>query len=261
MHGFPGISGGKPGFQDHEFQPILLISQQGTAGAMKLNSNELWFGPLFRIAGYGLLALSLIDIINIFAPPLRIVDPNWQFQTVANLVERAAVPLLGLVLVFSAETNPRIFKYLCWASLVVGVLFLLLVPLGITSSINIDGGNKNQLTQINDQASKIQQVQNRINQAKTPEQVNSILASLSPQGRPPQINNAQQVDQVKNQLLSTIAQGQRSVTQAKANLESRRSALLKNAIRYCLGAVISGVVFLSIWGRTRKALKSIRQRG
>lgn len=225
---------------------------------MKLNSNELWFGPLFRIAGYGLLALSLLDIINIFVPS-RFGNPAWEFQTVTNLVERAAVPLLGLVLVFSAETNFRIFKFLCWASLVVGVLFLLLVPLGISSSWRIDQQNQRQVSaQVSKQTEQIEQLQNLLNQAKTPEQINSILAQLNPQRRPPQINNPQEV---KNRLLSDIAQARKTVTaQANANQANARTALVRNALKSCLGAVISGIVFLSIWGRTRKALKSSRQR-
>jgi len=38
-------------------------------------------------------------------------DPGWEFQIVRNLVERAPVPLLGLVLVFVGEKNLHIFKF------------------------------------------------------------------------------------------------------------------------------------------------------
>lgn len=226
---------------------------------MKLNSNELWFGPLFRIAGYGLLALSLIDIIDIFVPS-RFGNPGWEFQVVRSLVERAAVPLLGVVLLFSAETSIRIFKFLCWASLVVGVLFLLLVPLGISSSWRIDQQNQRQTTaQINQQTAQIQQVQKVLSQAKTPEEITSILARLNPQRRPPAINNLQEA---KSQLLSNIAQAEKTVrAQAEANQANARGALIRNALKSCFGAVVSSVVFLSIWGKTRKALKVTRQRG
>jgi len=62
----------------------------------------------FRIAGYGLLGLSLFDIIDILS---HFGDPGWEFQIVRNLVERAPVPLLGLVLVFVGEKNLHIFKF------------------------------------------------------------------------------------------------------------------------------------------------------
>lgn len=91
------------------------------------NSNEWSFGPLFRIAGYALLVLSLLDLIEMFVP-LRFTDPAWEFQLVNNLVERVPVPLLGLVLVLVGEQSFRIFKFLSWACLVVGLLFLLVVP-------------------------------------------------------------------------------------------------------------------------------------
>ena len=129
------------------------------------NSNELWFGPLFRIAGYALLVLSVFDIIEIFVP-LRFEDPVWEFQMARSLVERAPVPLLGLVLVLAGEKSKRIFKFLSWASLVVGVLFILLVPLGVSSSVRIDQQNQQQLTsQLNQQTTQIQQLRNVVSKA------------------------------------------------------------------------------------------------
>jgi preprotein translocase subunit SecF len=203
--------------------------------------------------------LSLIDIINTFVPS-RFGNPAWEFQVVGSLVERAAVPLLGLVLVLSAETSVRIFKFLCWASLVVGVLFLLLVPLGISSSWRIDQQNQRQIsTQINQQTAQIQQLQNLLSQANTAEEITSILARLNPQRRPPAINNPQEV---KSRLLSDIAQAQKTVrAQAQANQAQQRQALVRNALKWCIGAVVASVVFFSIWGKTRKALKVTRQRG
>jgi len=59
-------------------------------------------------------------------------DPGWEFQIVRNLVERAPVPLLGLVLVFVGKFAD--FQVFILGKFVAGVLFVLLVPLGVSST-------------------------------------------------------------------------------------------------------------------------------
>lgn len=226
---------------------------------MKSNSNEWWFSPLFRVAGYALLILSLFDIIDIFIPS-RFTDPVWEFQMVRNLVERAPVPLLGLVLVLAAEKSSRIVKFLSWVSLVVGVLFLLLIPLGISSSWRLAQQNQQQVnTQLTQQTAQLQQVQNVLSKATTAQEINSVLSRLNPQGRPPAINNPQQV---KSRLLSQLAEAKnRAQAEAQASRASARLILVKNALKSLLGALVSGVVFLTIWRKSRRMLRVSRHGG
>lgn len=224
----------------------------------QLNSNEWWFFPLFRVAGYALLALSLIDIIYIFVPP-RFTDPAWEFQMAVNLVERAPVPLLGLVLVFSSEKNSQILKFLSWASLVVGVLFVLLVPFGISSSVRLDQQNQFRISaQLNQQAAPVKQLKDQLTKATTDNDVEQVLRSLNPQAPVQNINNPQQV---KSRLLAEIAQAEKKANaQVEANRTNARQPLIKNAIKSLLGAAVSGAVFLLIWSQTSKILKVNRQR-
>ena len=85
------------------------------------NSNEeFWFSPLLRIAGYVLLALSLLDIISIFILP-GFTNPAWEFQMASHLVERSPVPLIGLVFLLIGEKNFKIFKFLSRAALIAGI--------------------------------------------------------------------------------------------------------------------------------------------
>lgn len=213
------------------------------------NSNEAWFGPLFLIAGYALLALSLLDIIDIFVPP-SFTNPAWEFQTASSLVERAPVPLLGLVLVLVGEKSFRIFKLLSRACLVVGLLFILLVPLVINSAWRIDRQNQQQLAQ---QTSQIQQVKQQLSQAKTDQEISNVLTQLSPQAaNAPQIRNPQQV---KNQLLSRITASEQRLQAQQANQATSSLNLLQSAIKTGLGAIISGAVFLAIWRKTAKVIK------
>lgn len=226
---------------------------------MKLNTSEWWFSPLFRVVGYGLLALSLFDIIDIFVPS-RIEDPVWEFQMLRSLVERAPVPLLGLMLVFFGEKNLRIFKFLYWACLVVGILFILLIPLGVSCAFRIEQQNKMQIiTQLSQQSAQIQQLQDQLSKATTSQDITTALTRLYPQGRLLETNNPQLI---KSQLLSKVAQLQKGLKeQAEAKQSSTRLLLIKNAVKYNLGALVCGVVFLSIWSKTRKVLKLNKQRG
>lgn len=224
----------------------------------KTNNNESWFAPLFRLVGYGLLALSLFDIIDIFVPSL-FTNPAWEFQVVRNLVERVPVPLLGAVLVFAGEKSLRIFKFLSWACLVVGVLFFLLIPLGLSASVRIDQQSSQQLTtQVSQQTTQLQQLEAILNKATTPAEIQSILTRLNPQGG---VVSAQNLPQIKTQLLSRIAEGQRQIkTQAANNRASAQRLLVKNAVKSILGALVSGTIFVLLWRRTNKALKANRQR-
>jgi len=225
---------------------------------MKSKKNEWWFSPIFRAVGYALLALSLFDIVDIFLPT-RFVNPVWEFQVATNLVERVPVPLLGLVLVFSGETNRRVFRFFSWACLVVGILFLLLIPLSISASWRINQQNQQQFaTQLNRQTAQIGQLKTQLNRATTAQELSNVLSRLNPQGRAPQINNPQQA---KNQLLAQISQAEnRAQEQAEARQANARLVLVKNAVKSLLGALVAGGVFLSIWYQIRRLLKGSEQK-
>lgn len=224
----------------------------------KSNNNESWFAPLFRLVGYGLLALSLFDIIDIFVPSL-FTNPAWEFQVVRNLVERVPVPLLGAVLVFAGEKSLRIFKLLSWACLVVALLFFLLIPLGLSASVRIDQQSSQQLSaQVSQQTTQLQQLEAVLNKATTPAEIQSILTRLNPQGG---VVSAQNLPQIKTQLLTRIAEGQRQIkTQAANNRANAQRLLVKNAIKSLLGALVSGTIFMMLWRQTNRALKANRQR-
>jgi hypothetical protein len=236
----------------------LIVVIQGSDCVTKANNNEWWFAPLFRIVGYALLALSLFDIVDVFVPPL-FTNPAWEFQMVRSLVERVPVPLLGAVLVFSGEKSLKIFKVLSWACLIAGMLFFLLIPLGINAGWRLDRQSEQELTtRVNQQANQLQQLQAVLNKATTPAEIQSVLTRLNPQaGAVP----TQNVDQLKTQLLTRIADGQSQLkNQAATNRANAQRLLIKNIVKSVLGALVSGTIFILIWRQTTRALKANRQR-
>ncbi len=224
------------------------------------DSSQEWFAPLFRLAGYSLLALSLLDLLGLFIP-FRFTDPGWEFQLANQLVDRVPVPLIGLVLVLVGEQNFRFFKFLSWASVVAAVLFFLLIPLAISSAWRIQQQNDLQFSQrssqIQQRTTQIQQLKTQLNKANTPEQITQVLRSLNPQNAPLQIRNP---EAVKKQVLAQIAQAEQA-TKSEADAQANNSfALIKNAVRLVLGSLISGTIFLTIWGRTRNVIKASKSR-
>jgi hypothetical protein len=217
------------------------------------NNKEWWFSSLFRIAGYGLLVLSFFDIIDTFFPP-NFTDPAWELGVVRNLVERVPVPLIGVVLVFSSETNLRIFKLLSKACLVVAILYLLLVPLGITSALRIDQKNQQQFVSlINQRTVQIQQVRDLLSKATTAQDITQLLARLNPQGPVPQINNPQQA---KSQLTANLNQAEkRAKSDIAAQLSSARLNLFEKTLKLMLEAVVSAIIFFSLWRSNSRAIR------
>jgi len=158
----------------------------------------------FRIAGYGLLGLALFDIIDIFIPP-RFANPVWEFQTCKNLVERAPVPCWGWCWSCRGEKFADFQVLILGKSCGWGVVCA--GALGVSSGFRIYQQNNQQLSsQLNQQTTQMKQLRNLLSKATTSEELSSILAASTPQGRAPEIRNP---EQVKSQLLSEIAQTER----------------------------------------------------
>ena len=203
--------------------------------------NRPWSAALFRWAGYGLLVLALLDLIEILIPP-QLTNPTWEFQTIGSIVERIPVPLLGLVLIFYGEAAFRgkfeqfIVKILSWLSLVFGIFLLLLVPLGISDTVRINNQNTSQLSaQYNQQVSRVEQLEEQLNQA-TPQQLNNFL---------------QRRGVSENQLFSQIEEAKQAArSQYEQTKAQQRRSLLENSFKWNIGALISGALFVYIWRLT-----------
>ena len=206
-----------------------------------------------RWVGYGLLVLSLLDIIATFTPP-NFLNPVWELQTIGALVERVPVPLLGLALIFFGEDYDRsgkedlFLKFLSWVCLLLSLLFLLMIPLGIVNTVKINNQNTQQITQqAGQQLSQLKQVEDRLNKG-TPEDLRNLANELTRLGVQA---NTQNPDELKKQILSRIDPAKQQLeNQSKAVQSNQRLVLLKNSVKWILGALISSVLFFTIWKGT-----------
>ncbi|RCJ36941.1 hypothetical protein A6770_15050 [Nostoc minutum NIES-26] len=202
---------------------------------------------ILRVLGYGLLLLALFDIVEMLIPP-SFMNPAWEFQTFGSLVERVPVPLIGLALVFYGELHARAkwefvtLKFLSWLTLLLAILFILLIPLSIGNTVRL---TKQSYTQINtlsqQQISQAEQVEKRVSQA-TPQQIDNLLKS---QGRSSNTKNPQEL---KSQVLSEVSKAKALIrNQAQATQSTQKLNLLKNSVKWNLGALVSAALFFTIW--------------
>lgn len=246
--------------KDKELSPALpkgwhTPREKGLKGSVYLSALvEQRSHLLVRLVGYGLLVFSLLDYIHLVIPP-RFTDPLWEFQTIGALVEHVAAPLLGLMFVFYrhegylGKGERNLLGFLSWVSLLVGLLYLLMLPLGVADTWRIYQRNNAQIAaQVSQQTQQFQKIKGQLNQAKTAQQIKQLLASLTPEGPSPEIHSLRAF---KEQFLARISQSERSIqVQADSVRTNQRQALIKNSVKWNLGALISGILFILIWHLT-----------
>jgi len=206
-----------------------------------------------RWIGYGLLVFSLMDTIAVLVP-LGFTNPAWEFQTLGALVERVAVPLLSMALIFFGEFYDRStfekipLKVLSWFCLLLALLFLLMVPLGVLATSRLDTLNEQQINrQLEQQDKQLTQLKTQLDRSR-PEDIKALGAQLNSLGISA---DAQSPEELKTKILSRIeAVKAQTQEQAQANRSGQRRTLLKNSIKWNLGALISSALFLLLWRST-----------
>ncbi|MGB7415745.1 MAG: HpsJ family protein [Thermosynechococcaceae cyanobacterium] len=218
---------------------------------------------LFHWIGYGLLLLVGLDLVDTFYPT-HFSDPAWQFEVMGQLVERMPVPLLGLLLVFFGERKPRlgwefpVLGLLSWFTLLFSLIFFLMIPLGIINMVQLDQtmqqrvnlGSSLQLKQI----SRVETVVE--NSTSTPQMIAiarrynvqelELPADAETVGLDP---NA-----LKRDFSAALAQRKKGVIdQQESSIERQHNRLLKQVVKWSIGALISSVLMMGIWQTTRWA--------
>jgi hypothetical protein len=234
-----------------KFAHTQLSNLSGAIEYLQQGRFELtWSIRIARIMGYGLLALAFFDLIETFMS-LELMNALSQFQTIGILVERVPVTLIGLVLVFFGGLEERnrletlLLKCLSWLTLLVGILFILLIPLGIGNTVQINNILVAQVnTQYEQKISQAKGFEERVKQA-TPE---NILDIVKRQGGPVAGKNPQQI---KDEILSKVDKSKADFkAQADASKSQQQRSWLRKSVKWNLGALISGFLFISIWKYT-----------
>jgi hypothetical protein len=206
------------------------------------------FFVIFRVVGYGLLLLTLFDVVSAVIPP-QFSNPGWQFQTAGGFVERSAVPLIGFVLVFYDNQDARkkreliLLRLLSWIALLAGVFyFALVVIFFITPPTLNDLSQKQVSAQFDPRIAQARQIQTQLEKAQ-PGQIETLMKNNRVTGADPQA--------FKAKLMQEAVTAEKNLTlQASMNNSSQRLVLIKNAVKWGLGALVTGVLFVRIWAGT-----------
>jgi hypothetical protein len=203
---------------------------------------------LFRAVGYGLLLLTVFDVFSAIIPP-QFGNPGWLFQTAGGFVERSAVPLIGFILVFYDDRDARkkreliVLRLLSWIALLSGIFYLALVVVFFLTPQGLNDNAQAQVkAQIEPEITKQQQIQAQFEKAQ-PAQIeafmknNRVTGMDAPAFKAKMVQNAALTEKNLKERMTLTNNGQ-------------RMALIKNAVKWALGAMVTGVLFIKIWAGT-----------
>ncbi|MGI0488323.1 HpsJ family protein [Pantanalinema rosaneae CENA516] len=223
-----------------------------------------------RWVGYGFLVFALVDLIASLIPSETFTNntSQWLFQTIGKLVETSVVPLLGFAFVFFGEFFARagiekiLLKILSWVCLLLTVISLLLIPPLIGSTLQLTSQSQAQInqalqqeqTKADLQLTQITQLESQLNNSN-PEQLEQLRSQLTQLNIGPIPNNPQEL---KTTVLSRIKEARGKIEtgkntlqqQAEARQASQRNELLKNSVKWSIGAIIAAVLFFILWKST-----------
>jgi hypothetical protein len=249
-------------FDLEKFTQTQLSILSGGVESLQQGRFELtWSIRIARIIGYGLLVLAFLDLIETFMS-LDVNNALSLFQTIGTLVDRVPVTFIGLLLVFLGGLDERnkwealLLKFLSWLTLVVGILFILLIPVGIGSTMQANNTSTTQIdAQYKEKLSQLNGTEQRLKQA-APEAVADVIKRQggSVEGKTPQ--------QLKDKVVSDIGQLKTQLQfQANAEKSKQRKALLKKSVKLNVGALLSGALFISLWkgSSIARAFKSAKK--
>ncbi|UKO98932.1 HpsJ-like protein, cyanoexosortase A-associated [Nostoc sp. UHCC 0870] len=209
---------------------------------------------VLRWTGYCLLLLFLFELVAIFVPP-SFMNPAWEFKVFGDLIQRIAIPLISLSFIFYGEDNLRKkwetlgLKVIYWFTLLFALLLILLIPLGIVNSVRIDMENKRlYTTQLVQQIDQVEQVKKQLEQTTTSAQMEELLRSTPSIGTIPKIETSQQFEEIKTKFSEFLVASENQLkTRTQENQKVQRLSLIKNAIKWCLGALVSAAWLIFIW--------------
>lgn len=212
---------------------------------------------ILRFLGYALLLFTLFDLADTLTP-LQFMNPNWEFQTIGALVEKVVVPLMGFVLIFTGAMTERsrwemkTLGIFSWLALVVGLIYCLMLPLGVVNTIRISEINKTQVTsQLDKQIAQIKQVQTQLSGITNEQQLNELLSTLEKGGVAITPKPGEPVETVKKDLKTFMTGAEERLNnQAKEALSKQSFDLLKRSVKWNIGALIAGFWFIGIWRMT-----------
>lgn len=212
---------------------------------------------IVNLVGYVIFWLALLDYTALLINA-KFFNPVWGWETAGRLVETVWAPLLGFLLIFYRRNQDaikpkelKLLSLLSWFALFLGIIHFLITPVLIGNAFRINRTQQAQLIgQINHQKTQVQQYSQQLNQASNT-QLDNLFQNYQQQVPEITISSSQQL---KETLLNQIQRKQQTAQkQLQNNFSQEKINLIKTTLKWLIGAVISGIAFILIWGHTQWA--------
>lgn len=238
------------------------MSQPKRKQAGVWRATDLASSSLLPYAGYALLAFSIINFLHILIPP-NFTNPTWELQAMGLIVGQVWAPLLGLIFIFShrdtvSKWEMKVLWFLSWLSLLFGLFYLLMLPLGVHNTRRVQQLRNQQISaRITQQTQQIQRVISRLQAANSPEAIAEFSDNLNGQDLP----EIEDFQALKQQFLNRIEQADKNLReQGEASQKNAKVALIKDSLKSNLIAMVAGIWFIGLWWKTRWVRRSFRSR-
>jgi hypothetical protein len=215
------------------------------------------FSSIWRLVGYGLVLITVVNLL--FLLTRAEITPLSEFQTMGAIIEKIPFALLGMTLIFYGSKSDRTFleaiilKVLSWVSLMTAVVLILVIPFDINNSWQIyhqhNTTTNAQFVMLKD---NLQQFKEQLAAANSKDEIAALLQQQAKQIV--NIPKSANIEKLKADLIANLQNNQDNITsQVEAFRAQKRSLLLKQCLKWNLGALISSILFLMIWKSTEWA--------
>jgi hypothetical protein len=141
-----------------------------------------------------------------------------------------------------------VLKTLSWLALASAILLLAIIPLNISNSwLYYRQIMPSEVTV--DRHDLIQQFKEQLEIANSQAEIGAVLQQ---QVAPIDISKLVNVQQLKDNILTDLSGDRNTIISPRAFLAEKRSMLLKNCLRWNLGALVASTLFFTFWQSSRK---------
>lgn len=219
--------------------------------SLQNRSRRLFAARILHLIGYGLLLVAVVNI-GLAIAPWQSINPLEEFP-IGRVIETMPIVLLGMILVYYQQGDRTsievaILKTLSWLSLASAILLLAIIPLNISNSWLIYHRQIMPSAVTLDRQDLIQQFREQLETANSKAEIGAVLQQ---QVAPINISDLVNVPQLKDNILTDLSSDRNTITSPTFRGE-KRSMLLKNCLRWNLGALVASTLFFTFWQSSRK---------
>lgn len=218
--------------------------------SLQNRSRRVFTARILHLIGYGLLLVAVVNI-GLAIAPWQSINPLEEFP-IGRVIETMPIVLLGMVLVYYQQSDRTwvevtVLKTLSWLALASAILLLAIIPLNISNSwLYYRQIMPSEVTV--DRHDLIQQFKEQLKAANSKAEISAVLQQ---QVAPINISDLVNVPQLKDNILTDLFSDRDTIISPTFRGE-KRSMLLKNCLRWNLGALVASTLFFMFWQSSRK---------